>query len=61
MHNTDNAAGTNPVKVVPIEVKHSDYGCPNCLWYAVECKDGSKYAEKKKNGKLICSAYMYCD
>lgn len=45
-------------KEVPPEVKNSTFGCKNCLWMCIECKDGSLY---KPKGKRSCEAYTYYD
>jgi hypothetical protein len=52
---------TLTAKEVPQEVKTSTFGCVNCLWSGVECKQGSKYNEEFKNGKKFCAAYTYYD
>ena len=48
-------------KEVPEEVKSSEFGCVNCLWASIECKQGSKYREVIKKGKPCCDAYTYYD
>ena len=45
-------------KFVPHEVKVNQFGCTNCLWASCECKFGSLYQPKDKNG---CKAYTYFD
>ena len=51
-----------PGESVPPEVKRSEFGCKNCLWYGVECKDGSKYAPKRSvAGNPSCMGYNYYD
>jgi hypothetical protein len=47
----------------PEAVRCSDFGCPNCLWYGVECKNGEKYAPRLSavDRKPSCAAYAYCD
>jgi hypothetical protein len=45
-------------KKVPDAVKNSQFGCINCLQYDVECKKGSMYIPKGKNG---CKNYIYFD
>ncbi len=52
---------SEPIKEVPKEVKSSQFGCPNCLWAGIECKQGSKYTEKINNGKKSCAYYTYYD
>lgn len=46
---------------VPLEVKHSPYGCMNCLWGGVECLQGSMYEPDTYNGVPSCKAYTYYD
>jgi len=47
---------------VPEEVKRSDFGCCNCLWNGVECRNGDKYTPKKAiDGSPSCRAYSYYD
>lgn len=48
----------NTVKIeVPEYIKHSNYGCKNCLWCGVECKKGSMLKEENKS----CENYTYYD
>ena len=47
---------------VPEDVRHSDFGCPNCLWYGVECKAGGMYAPEVVGMRSShCYNYAYCD
>jgi hypothetical protein len=51
-------------KQVPEEVKTSDFGCVNCLWYCVECRNGSKYQPAQSRIKPeipSCADYVYYD
>lgn len=46
----------------PYDVKISDYGCKNCLYASIECKQGSPYKPHKAfNGLPSCEAYVYYD
>jgi hypothetical protein len=49
------------IKEVPQEVKNSRFGCINCLWASIECKQGSKYKEEFEKGKKFCATYTYYD
>ena len=47
---------------VPQSVRESDFGCHNCLWAGVECKNGSKYVPSMPiYDEPSCDAYVYCD
>jgi hypothetical protein len=55
-------------KEVPPEVKNSEFGCRNCLWSCIECKQGSMYKVKydlirdyKGNYHNSCENYTYYD
>ena len=50
----------NPV-IVPDKVKSSTFGCTNCLWHSVECKQGSMYQPHTAQNKPSCKAYTYYD
>ena len=55
----DDKVSTSQISVVPDQVKYSRFGCVNCLWAGVECKDGSQY---KTDGKLArCTSYNFYD
>ena len=42
-------------------VKCSEFGCVNCLWAGVECKEQEKFEAKVFNGQASCKGYTYCD
>jgi hypothetical protein len=43
-------------------VKVSDFGCPNCLYYGIECRNYDKFAPRLAfTGVASCRAYAYCD
>lgn len=47
---------------VTIEVvKHSQFGCRNCLWNCVECVKGSKFVADIYDNRPTCKAYSYYD
>lgn len=48
-------------KDVPEAVRNSQFGCRNCLWMCVECKQGSKYRPANYKGKPTCETYTYYD
>lgn len=48
-------------KYVPKEVRISRFGCINCLWSDVECKNGSMYLPYNYDGKISCKNYTYYD
>jgi hypothetical protein len=51
----------NPV-IVPDKVKSSEFGCRNCLWHCIECKQGSMYKPQTTlRGKFSCKGYAYYD
>ena len=52
---------TKTTAAIPDELKNSDFGCPNCLWSGIECKNGSKYAPAIKGSGSLCRAYTYYD
>jgi len=53
------APGQNPV---PSEVLNSQFGCRNCLWQCVECKNGSQYVpHTASTGAATCRSYAYYD
>lgn len=55
----ENANAIEPeIKEVPASVKSSQFGCRNCLWNCVECKNGSKYSPTLSGN---CEAYTYYD
>ena len=42
------------------EVKHSEYGCDNCLWNGVECVFGKKFMPIWVDDKYpSCTEYFY--
>ncbi len=44
------------------DVKNSDYGCNNCLYYAIECNNASKFKPAiSHDNKPTCKGYAYCD
>jgi len=45
---------------IPETVKVSEFGCVNCLWAGIECRNGSKYAPKNGD-KNSCGGYTYFD
>jgi len=45
----------------PKEVRSSQYGCRNCLWAGVECKQGSMYIPYVSDGRPSCKNYTYYD
>ncbi len=59
--------GKQKPQPVPVEVLCSDFGCPNCLYHLVECKNGSKYVatapfvDHKKQPHQTCGSYAYYD
>jgi hypothetical protein len=50
----------NPV-IVPDKVKSSEFGCRNCLWQSIECKQGSMYQPHTAQNKPSCKGYTYYD
>lgn len=42
-------------------VRFGRYGCVNCLWSCIECKNGSKYRPELRHGELSCAAYSFYD
>ena len=53
-----NTWAESEVKGVPRAVRNSAFGCRNCLWAGVECKNGMKY---EANGTSSCKNYTYYD
>ena len=50
------------VRPVPPEVKSSEYGCRNCLWFCLECLGGSSFqAAPLWEGHPTCANYMFYD
>ena len=45
---------------VPMEARNSIYGCGNCLWHCIECKNGSIYKPKSEQ-EIDCDNYTYYD
>lgn len=56
-----NTWAESEVKVVPSEVKGSEFGCRNCLWAGCECKNGMKYKAVTDGSKRACESYTYYD
>lgn len=56
---------TETKSAVPESVRRSRFGCINCLWAGIECKEGSKYRpalEKTEyKAKGDCEGYTYYD
>lgn len=52
-----------PAREVPAAVKSSLFGCMNCLWASIECKNGSNYVETKRKafGNPTCEGYTDFD
>lgn len=52
-----------PEDVTLEDCKASDFGCRQCLWNSVECKDYGKFVPAvtydAKNAS--CQSYAYCD
>jgi hypothetical protein len=47
---------------VPAEVRSSEFGCCNCLWYCIECNGGSRYqAAEMYEGHPTCGNYTFYD
>jgi hypothetical protein len=46
---------------VPAEVKSSEFGCRNCLYYGCECTGGSRYVPAYVDGVPSCRSYVYFD
>lgn len=44
-------------------VKHSDYGCMNCLQDCISCKNAEKFspAVTRLDGEPTCGAYVFYD
>jgi len=43
------------------KLKNSEFGCVNCLWASIECKDMSKFEPKNYNNIPSCKSYTYYD
>jgi hypothetical protein len=49
----------NPPRIE--EVKASSFGCRNCLWASIECKNYEKFQPEWKKKIPSCKAYTYYD
>ena len=53
---------TPTTQAVPPEVRSSEFGCRNCLWYCIECSGGSNYQPAEMyEGRPSCGNYTYYD
>jgi len=55
----DTPEDASSINGVPESVKLSQFGCFNCLWFGVECKNGSNYEAREEHGKINCASYAY--
>ena len=57
--NENKQEDASSINGVPESVKLSQFGCFNCLWFGVECKNGSNYEAHEEHGKINCASYAY--
>jgi hypothetical protein len=57
----ETSADTSLNDGVPESVKLSQFGCFNCLWFGVECQNGSRYESHEEHGKINCVSYASYD
>lgn len=62
MKNKMKAPETLSLENVTLEkIKYSTFGCANCLWHCIECKDYEKFSPKIYDNMPTCTGYVYYD